>query len=105
MTMPEIRTMDMNIDPAVPANMAAGQGVRFDARQMSEKGYDIVRGGAAAFTADLEGSVAGQQWAIIVGMGVTAQGPIPAHYNYLRVNCSLGGALDGSVLKVAGKVL
>lgn len=105
MTMPEIRTMDLNENLASLGDMAVGAGQRFDARQMTEKGYDIVRGGAAAYTADLEGSVAGQQWAVIVGMGVTAQGAIPPQYNYLRVNCSVGGALDGSVLKVAGKVL
>lgn len=71
---------------------------------VTDKGYDYVRGAGAGFTAVLEGSVAGLAWTTIVNLNVSAQGAIPAHFNYVRINASAEGLLGtGTVCRVAGK--
>jgi len=104
MAFPEIRPLDLNEDPANPGDALVGQGKVYDARQMTEKGYEIERGAGAAIAGNIEGSVAGNQWATIVSLGASAQGAIPAHYNYIRADITTGGAID-SVVRIAGKVL
>jgi hypothetical protein len=69
-----------------------------------DKGYDFVRGAGAAFTAVLEGSVAGLSWTTIANLNASAQAAIGAHFNYVRINGSAEGALGtGTVCRVAGK--
>lgn len=104
MAFPEIRLVEFPLD-ALGTTVEKRAGTPFDARQMSEKGYDFQRGGAAAYVADLEGSVTGDTWAVIVALAASSQGTIPAHYNYVRINCGTAGAYDGDTLKAAGKVL
>lgn len=104
MAFPEIRTMDFPLDPA-GAVVEARVGKQFDARQLSDKGYDFTRGVGAGYTAALEGSVSGDNWTAVVALGASGQGAVPAQFNYLRINCSVAGAYDGDVLKAAGKVL
>jgi len=66
-------------------------------------GYEITIGGAAAFVGNLEGSVGGNQWTTISALGASAQGEIPAHYRFVRVNIGTGGAIDGSEIWYHGK--
>lgn len=80
--------------------------VEKDVRQMSEKGYDFIRDGAAAFTANLEGSVSGRNWTLITSLAASDQGDIPAGYNLVRVDVTVAGALGSTTeLIVSGKVL
>ena len=100
----EQRNPDLPLNPAGDT-MLATSGQVMNVGQLTDKGYDFVRGAAAAFTAVLEGSVTGLQWTTIANLNASAQGVVPAQYNHVRVNCTVQGALDGSVLKIAGKVL
>jgi len=105
MAFPEIRVYEFDENPA--GSLPLGAGHEHDVRQMSEKGYEFETavGCAAVFT--LEGSVSGNVWsAIQAGLGAAdAQGTIPAHYNYVRVNGTAAGVLNGARLRIAGKVL
>lgn len=77
-----------------------------EVRQMSEKGYDFIRGAGAAFVGDLEGSVSGLNWTSIVSLAASAQGVVPVHFNLVRANVGTGGALGtGTKLVISGKVL
>jgi len=103
MSFPELRMMEF---PAVVAgNLQTGTGPIFNAHQESEKGYSFQRGAGAGYTAALEGSVSGDLWTSVVALAASGQGSISEQYNYLRINCSVAGAYDGDVLKIAGKVL
>ena len=105
MSFPEIRLMDLPLD-ALGTTVTVATGEPFDARQLTEKGYDWFRGAGAAFTANLEGSVTGATWTVIVALAASGQGAVPVHYNYLRVNCSVQGALGtGTRMLAAGKAL
>jgi hypothetical protein len=91
-------------DGAAPPLAVAGAGPDIDVGQLGGKGYDFTRDAGALFTADLEGSVCGHQWAAIVALAASAQGAIPDHYTFIRVNVSIGGALGASTLAmVAGR--
>lgn len=105
MSMPELRNMEFPLD-ALGTTVEARTGAAFDARQLTDKGYDFTRAPAAAFTADLEGSVSGENWTVVTALAASGQGAVGVHYNYLRVNCSVAGALGATtVLVAAGKVL
>ena len=100
----EQRNPDLPLNPA-GTDMVVAEGAEMNVGQLTDKGFDFIRGGAAAFTAALEGSVTGLQWTAIQNLNASAQGSIAAQYNYVRVKCTVAGALDDSELKVAGKVL
>jgi hypothetical protein len=69
-----------------------------------EKGYDYTRDGGAGFTAALEGSVGNGQWTSLLNLNVSAQGALAVHYNWFRINVSVGGALGATTrLIIAGK--
>ena len=104
MAFPEIRLVQFPLD-ALGTTVEKRAGDAFDARQMSEKGFDFQRGAAAAYVANLEGSVTGDTWTVITALAASVQGTIAAHYNFLRINCGTAGAYDGDTLKAAGKVL
>jgi hypothetical protein len=65
------------------------------------QGYDMTLG-TGAFTADLEGSVCNKRWTVIAAVA-DAQGVIPAHYNFVRANATVGGALANAELWYHGK--
>lgn len=104
MAFQEIRNADFPLDGA-GANVLKEAGPRFNCGQLTDKGYDFQRETASTYVADLEGSVAGEQWTVITAMAADAQGVIPAHYNFVRINCGTAGTYGGDVMKVAGKVL
>jgi hypothetical protein len=80
--------------------------VPIDLNQMSDKGFEYFKGTGAAFTATLQGSVAGKVWTEIDDLTSTAQGAIPAQYNYARVNITVADLLGtDTTLYVCGKVL
>jgi len=88
----------------IPITIAIGDTVKV--RQMSEKGYDFKRGAGAAFAGNLEGSVSGLNWTVIVSLAASAQGTIADHFNLVRVNTGTAGALGTDTeLVVSGKVL
>lgn len=70
-----------------------------------DKGYAYTRDGGAGFTAALEGSVTGSgNWTSIANLNASGSGAITAHYNFVRVNVSVAGALGATTaLTVAGK--
>lgn len=69
-----------------------------------EKGYDFTRDAGAGFTAAIEGSVGNGQWTSLVNLAASGQGTLAAHYNWMRINVSAGGALGASTrLIIAGK--
>jgi hypothetical protein len=70
-----------------------------------EKGYGYTRDAGAAFTAALQGSVTGNDnWTAIANLNASGSGAIPVHYNFVRVNVSVAGALGATTaLTVAGK--
>lgn len=102
MSFPEKRIYELDENPAGTLPVGTGHIMNID--QMSEKGYDFLLGGAA-FTANLEGSVAGNNWTVITALGASSQGAIPSQYNRVRVVCSAGGAVGTSSLFISGKVL
>jgi hypothetical protein len=105
MSMPEMRLVEFPLD-ALGTGVEARTGKVFDARQNTDKGYDYTRDAAAGFTATLEGSVSGDNWTLIVALAASSQGAVGAQYNYLRVNCTVGGAVGATTrLVAAGKVL
>lgn len=105
MSMPELRLMGFPLD-ALGTTVEARTGTVVDARQLTDKGYDYTRDAGAAFTATLEGSVSGDNWTLVVALAASGQGAVAAQYNYLRVNCTVAGALGATTrLVAAGKVL
>jgi len=89
--------------PAVAGGIGAE--TRIDQIVPAAKGYDFIRGAGAGFTAQLEASVSGENWTNILALAGSGQGTIAAHYNYVRVNVTVAGALGtGTVLKVGGVV-
>lgn len=105
MSMPEMRLVEFPLD-ALGTGVEARVGEQFDVSQLSDKGYDYTRDAGAAFTANLEGSVSGDNWTVIVALAASGQGAVGAQYNYIRVNCSVAGALGATTRLVsAGKVL
>jgi hypothetical protein len=101
-TFPENKPIEF--PQAVPGTVDIGQ-VEKEVRQMTEKGYDFVRGAGAAFTGNLEGSVAGRTWTLIVSLAAGGQGAIADQYNLVRIDITGGGALGtGTELIISGKV-
>ncbi len=81
-----------------------GNGTTLDISQLAECGYDYIRDVGAAFTAVLEGSVAGLNWTTIVNLNASGQNVIASHYNYVRVNASVTGAMGTTTaMKVGGR--
>lgn len=70
-----------------------------------EKGYGYTRAPAAGFTAALEASVTGNDnWTAIANLNASGTAAIAAHYNFIRVNVTIAGALGATTaLRVAGK--
>lgn len=67
-------------------------------------GYDYTRDVAAVFTAELLASVSGQNWTQINDLTTSGQGEIGAHYRYIKIKCSVQGALGaGTLLQYNGK--
>jgi hypothetical protein len=90
--------------PETGLNVTVANGAAIDLSGVTDKGFDFLRDGAAGFTAVLEGSVAGMNWTTIDGLAATAQGAIPAQYNYVRIRGTVQGAKGATTaLKVAGK--
>ncbi len=104
MAFAENKPLDMNENPASPGNALVGSGAVMDVAQMSEKGYEIVRGLGAAIAGNIEGSVAGGVWTTIAAIAASGQGVVPVHYNKIRLTLTTGGAID-TVIKICGKVL
>jgi len=104
MAFAENKPLDMNEDPANPGDALVGSGAVMDVAQMSEKGYEIVRGVGAAIAGNIEGSVAGGAWTVIASIAASAQGVVPVHYNKVRLTLGTGGAIN-TVIKICGKVL
>lgn len=88
----------------IPA-VAGGASATLDMSGLFDKGYAFVRDGGAGFTAALEGSVTGTgNWTTIANLNVTGSGAIAGHYNFVRVNVTVAGALGATTgLMVAGK--
>lgn len=104
MAFPENKVIEIPNDGAGNAVAATGTVVHVD--QMSDKGYDYIRDPGAGFTAVLEGSVALRNWATIVALAASAQGAVPAQYNYVRPRVTVAGALGATTeLFVSGKVI
>lgn len=102
MSFPEIRNLDWPVDAAGTA-LVVGAGAQHDVRQLTDKGYDYTRGALSTHTSNLEGSVSGENWTVIAALGASAQGAIPDHYNYVRIDCTGAGVYDSDVLRAAGK--
>ena len=104
MAFPENKLVELPQNPA--GTVVVGVGTTVEVRQMMEKGYDFTRGAGAGFTAVLEGSVRGQNWTTIVNLNASGQGAISGHYNLVRANVSVGGALGtGTELYASGKII
>lgn len=94
---------DVPVAPAVKQALA-GNGAAFHFGGATDKGYDVVLDGAAAFTADLEVSVDGHRWEVFVSPIVAGQGAIDAHYNFARIAVTAPGDYgDDTFVSVAGK--
>lgn len=105
MSFPETKNVEIPNDGAAPPLAIVAIGPQVDLAQLAptSKGYDLLRDPGAGFTANLEGSVTGRTWTVIVGLGASGQGAIPGHFNYVRANVSAGGALGATTdLRVAG---
>ena len=100
----EQRNADFPLDgPGTGVEKRAGEVMNIG--QLTDKGFDFQREVGSTYAADLEGSVAGEQWTTISSLAADAQGSIAAHYNYVRINCGTAGNYNGDELKIAGKVL
>ena len=91
--------------PSTEGTVPTGAGPEVDISQLApaSKGSDFLRDAGAAFTAVLEGSVTGRTWTTIIALAASGQGAITGHYNRVRVNVSVGGALGATTdLRVAG---
>lgn len=88
----------------IPA-VGGGLSTTVDMSGLVDKGYGFTRDGGAGFTAALQGSVTGNDnWTAIANLNASGSGAIPAHYNFVRVNVSVAGALGATTtLTVAGK--
>jgi len=92
--------------PLTGSTVLAETGDVLDIAKLSNKAFDYKKGVGAAFTAVLEGSVAGENWTTIDALTASAQGAISDIYNLVRFKCSAGGALGtNTVIKIAGKAL
>lgn len=106
MSFPENMFVEIPNDGAAPPMALLAIGDEVNVNQMSDKGYDYVRDPGAGFTAVLEGSVSRRNWSTIVALAASAQGAVPAQYNFVRVNVTVGGALGATTeLMVGGKVI
>ena len=80
--------------------------IEYRVDQMSDKGFDFIKGAAAAYTAVLEGSVAGRNWSTIDSLAASGQGSVSDEYNWVKIKVTVGGALGtGNELFISGKVL
>ncbi len=103
MAIPEHNQVDF---PESGANVVVGDGDVLNVGQLTEKGYDYIRDVGAAFTAELQGSVGGQNWTSIANLNASAQGDVLARYNFLRVHATVQGAKGATTrLVAAGKNL
>lgn len=94
---------DVPVPPAVRQALA-GNGDTFHFGGATEKGYDVTIDLAAAFVADLDVSVDGHRWEVLVSPIVAGQGAIDAHYNFARVRVTAPGDYgDDTFVRVAGK--
>lgn len=100
MGMPNFEMMEFPSNDGLSA--IVGTGKEINASDLVA-GYDFTRGGTAAFTAVLEGSVAGSNWTTIATLNASAQGEIPAYYNRVRINVSVAGLIGATELKYLGK--
>jgi hypothetical protein len=90
--------------PQAPAGTVVVGMEKVHTGSWSEKGYDYTRDPGAGFTANLEGSVAEGQWTLIAALAASGQAAIAAHYNWVRINVSVGGALGATTrLVISGK--
>lgn len=84
--------------------VAGGATARYDVGGWFNKGYSFVRDGGAGFTAALQGSVGGTVWTNLVNLNASGEGAIADHYNFVRVNVTVAGALGATTaLMIAGK--
>ena len=103
---PENKLVEFEEVPASAPVEAAIQTQEIDIRQMSDKGYDFIRDGSAAFTGEIFGSVAGRNWTSITTLAASGQGVIPAQYNVVQLKVTVAGVLgDTTELFLSGKVL
>lgn len=82
-------------------NAAVGVGSVVNASDLVA-GYSYQRG-TGAYTATLQGSVAGQIWADIATLDADGQGVIPSHYTQVRVKVTVIGAIGTSQVRYFGK--
>lgn len=103
MSFPE--TMNLEIPNDGLGNAVVGSGTPVSLAQLApgSKGYDFLRDPGAGFTANLEGSVTGRTWTVVVALAASGQGAVAGHYNYARVTVSVPGALGATTdLRAAG---
>ena len=75
-----------------------------DVSDLQDKAIDYAKGAGAAFTANLEASVAQKNWTVITALDASKVETIAGHFNFVRVNCSVAGAIGtGTELMIAGK--
>lgn len=105
MGMPENILVEFPLNEAGDAAVVGTVDIsRANVAQLFEKGYDFTKGVGAAWTAVLEGSVSGDNWASIDALAASAQGSISAHFNRVRLRVTVGGAIGtGTKLVIAGK--
>lgn len=84
-------------DDGVNAKVGVGEEIRID--QLTNKGFDSVIDGAKTFTGVLEGTVAGGTWTTIDALAATADGPVAAHLQRVRVKVTVVGVI-GSTTRV-----
>lgn len=65
--------------------------------------FSFVRGGAAAFTGNLEVSIGGQIWSTLQSMAASAEGEIDPYYRFVRATVTGAGALGDSEAWYHGK--
>jgi len=93
MGMPNAAQLEIPNDGA--GNAIVGVGAEVQASDLVA-GYDYIRDGGAAFTANLEGSVNRRNWTTVVALAASGQGSVGSHYNFLRVKVSAPGALGAT---------
>jgi hypothetical protein len=70
----------------------------------SAKGYSLIRGAGAGWTGNIEGSVDQGNWTVIAAADASKQGSVADHYNFVRINVSVAGAVGtGTRFVVSGK--
>lgn len=102
MAMPSIRKYEFT--QTVAGTVDAGTHQEISVDDLQDKAIEYVKGTGAAYTANLEASVARGVWTVITALDASKVETIAGHFNFVRVNCSVAGALGtGTALMVAGK--